>query len=205
MKPTVVCLCGSTRFGNAFAKANLEETLAGRIVLSIGCNMKSDSELFGSMSGEDLKRIKTNLDDLHKRKIDLADEILVLNVGGYIGDSTRSEIEYAKSHGKNIRWLEPIQQPQSAPVPKLVEACEAYFRASDVNHSFRPCTKLHYHGMDERETMRLALAAEKRRHELVERVLEAVRDYFPTCLIVKTNYLQTQIDNLDAFDKECTV
>lgn len=119
--PTIVCLCGSTRFGEAFAKANLEETLAGRIVLTIGCNMKSDSELFGSMSAEELKRVKTELDELHKRKIDIADEVLVLNVGGYIGESTRSEIEYAKQHGKKIRYL----TPQPAPVPTLVDdTCE---------------------------------------------------------------------------------
>ena len=103
--PRIVCLCGSTRFGEAFAKANLEETLAGRIVLSIGCNMKSDTEIFGNLSESKLQEIKTGLDELHKRKIDLADEILVLNVGGYIGDSTRSEIEYAVMHGKLIRWL----------------------------------------------------------------------------------------------------
>jgi len=106
MKPIVVCLCGSTRFGDAFAKANLDETLAGRIVLTIGCNMKSDTELFGHMSERELAEIKTRLDELHKRKIDLADEVLVLNVGGYIGNSTRSEIEYAVAHNKPVRYLE---------------------------------------------------------------------------------------------------
>lgn len=109
-KPTVVCLCGSTRFGDAFAKANLEETLAGRIVLTIGCNTKSDTELFGGMQEEELKRIKTGLDELHKRKIDLCDEILVLDVNGYIGDSTKSEIEYAMAHGKRCRYLSAEQE-----------------------------------------------------------------------------------------------
>ena len=107
-KPKVVCLCGSTRFGDAFARANLDETLAGRIVLTIGCNMKSDADLFGHMSDAELQSVKIMLDELHKRKIDLADEILVLNVGGYIGDSTRSEIAYAVEHGKAVRWLEPV-------------------------------------------------------------------------------------------------
>ena len=107
-KPVVVCLCGSTRFGEAFAKANLDETMNGKIVLSIGCNMKSDTELFGHMDDEELKSIKTALDELHKRKIDLADEILVLNVGGYIGESTRSEIVYAVEHGVTVRYLEPL-------------------------------------------------------------------------------------------------
>jgi len=106
MRPRIVCLCGSTRFGEAFAEANLTETLAGRIVLSIGCNMKSDHELFDGMPQAQLDGIKATLDELHLRKIDLADEILVLNVGGYIGDSTKREIAYAQSLGKPIRWLE---------------------------------------------------------------------------------------------------
>lgn len=101
--PTVVCLCGSTKFIDAFQKAEFDETLAGRIVLTIGCDAKSDSELFHGAEGE---RVKERLDELHKRKIDLADEVLVLNVGGYIGNSTRSEIDYAMESGKPIRYLE---------------------------------------------------------------------------------------------------
>jgi nitrogenase subunit NifH len=99
-KPTVVCLCGSTRFMQAFQEANLRETLAGRIVLSVGCDTKSDEMLHITTEQ------KTMLDELHKHKIDLADEILVLNVGGYIGSSTTSEIAYARLHNKRIRWLE---------------------------------------------------------------------------------------------------
>lgn len=99
--PRIVCLCGSTRFSEAYREANLRETLAGNIILTVGCDTKSDENL-GL-----LPKFKVKLDDLHKRKIDLADEILVLNVGGYIGESTRSEIEYAKAAGKPIRYLEP--------------------------------------------------------------------------------------------------
>jgi len=99
--PTLVCLCGSTRFLEAFREANYRETLAGKIVLSIGCVTSSDSDL-----GLD-DETKSRLDELHKRKIDLADEILVLNVGGYIGESTRSEIEYAERQRKTVRYLEP--------------------------------------------------------------------------------------------------
>lgn len=77
---TIVCLCGSTRFSEAYQKANLTETLAGRIVLSIGCDMRSDHQLFDGFSEERLNEIKANLDELHLRKIDLADEILVLKV-----------------------------------------------------------------------------------------------------------------------------
>jgi hypothetical protein len=98
--PIIVCLCGSTRFGKTFKGANLRETLAGKIVLSIGCDFKSDDAL--GLTEEDKKR----LDELHKRKIDLADEVLILNVNGYIGDSTRSELEYAYKTGKRIRFLE---------------------------------------------------------------------------------------------------
>lgn len=106
-RPKIVCLCGSTRFSDAFREANLRETLAGRIVLSIGCDMRSDADIFAGMSEGELAEIKAMLDELHKRKIDLADEVLVLNVRGYIGESTRSEIRYAVAHGKPLRFLEP--------------------------------------------------------------------------------------------------
>lgn len=98
--PTIVCLCGSTRFKEAFETASRNETLAGRIVLSVG--------MFGHMEGLDMSgRVKQMLDELHLRKIDLANEVLFLNVGGYIGDSTRRELQYAADHGKKIRFLEP--------------------------------------------------------------------------------------------------
>jgi hypothetical protein len=98
-RPTVVCLCGSTRFIDAFRQAEFDETLAGRIVLTIGCDTKSDDML---NLGPD---VKERLDELHKRKIDLADEVLILNVGGYVGKSTHSELVYAREHGKRVRWL----------------------------------------------------------------------------------------------------
>ena len=77
-------------------------TLEGNIVISVG--------LFGH-SGDDevwAEGTKAMLDDMHKRKIDMADTIYVINVGGYIGDSTRSEIDYAKKHGKQILYLEAL-------------------------------------------------------------------------------------------------
>ena len=99
MKPTIVCLCGSTKFKNEYIKANQKETLKGKIVLSVG--------LFGHADGLSLtEKQKDGLDELHKRKIDLSDEILVLNVGGYIGSSTASEIKYAESINKKVRYLE---------------------------------------------------------------------------------------------------
>ncbi|GHO94816.1 hypothetical protein KSF_048640 [Reticulibacter mediterranei] len=104
--PTIVCLCGSTRFSQAFQEANLRETLAGKIVLSIGCDTKSDYDL--ALGPVD----KTALDLLHFFKIDLAHEVLVLNVGGYIGESTQREIAYARKSGKVIRWLEPVYESE---------------------------------------------------------------------------------------------
>jgi hypothetical protein len=104
-KPKIVCLCGSTRFMKAFQQANLKETLDGNIVLSIGCNNKSDTDLIAD--GELTEELKQKLDELHKRKIDLADEVLILNVGGYVGKSTRGEIAYAQSLNKPLRWLDP--------------------------------------------------------------------------------------------------
>jgi cell division protein FtsB len=98
--PTIVCLCGSTRFYKEFQQYNLEETLAGKIVLSVGAFVHDDTL---NLTAEQ----KIALDELHKRKIDIADEVLILNVGDYIGSSTRSELEYAINAGKVIRFLEP--------------------------------------------------------------------------------------------------
>lgn len=98
-RPSVVCLCGSTRFKDAFIKAQKDETLQGKIVLSVG--------LFGHEEGLDMSGpVKKMLDELHFKKIDLADEVLFLNVGGYIGESTARELQYAKEQGKKIRFLE---------------------------------------------------------------------------------------------------
>ena len=97
--PTIVCLCGSTKFKEAFLDAAKSETLDGRIVLSVG--------FFGHADGITLSsEHKAKLDILHLRKIDLADEVLVVNVGQYIGESTQREIEYARSTGKPVRYLE---------------------------------------------------------------------------------------------------
>ncbi len=107
-RPTVVCLCGSTRFWRTFQELGLQETLAGRIVLSIGAARAADDDdrTFGGYTpAAEYDAVKDQLDELHKRKIDLADEILVLDVGGYVGPSTRSEIEYAQAAGKPVRWL----------------------------------------------------------------------------------------------------
>ena len=97
----MVTLCGSTRFREAFLREQKRLTLAGCIVLSVGLfGHSGDGEVF-------TEGIKEMLDDMHKRKIDMADGIFVINVGGYIGESTRSEIAYAMRTGKDVAYLEP--------------------------------------------------------------------------------------------------
>lgn len=99
-KYKVITLCGSTRFKDAFMEAQKRLTLEGNIVTSVG--------LFGHSGDSEVwtEGTKEMLDDMHQRKIDIADEIFVINVGGYIGSSTRSEIEYAQTTGKTVRYLE---------------------------------------------------------------------------------------------------
>ena len=101
-KYKVITLCGSTRFKDAFLEMQKRLTLEGNIVISVG--------LFGHSGDNEawVEGTKEMLDDMHKRKIDMADEIFVINVGGYIGDSTRSEIEKKKKTGKSIHYLEII-------------------------------------------------------------------------------------------------
>ena len=106
-KYKVVTLCGSTRFKDAFMEVQKRLTLEGNIVISVGLfGHSGDSEVWENMDEGTLTATKAMLDDMHKRKIDMADEIFVINVGGYIGESTRSEIEYAKAQGKQVNYLE---------------------------------------------------------------------------------------------------
>jgi len=98
--PKIVCLCGSTRFKEEYLRAAYEYTMQGWIVLTVHAFAHAD----GISYTEDEK---ADLDILHLRKIDLADDILIISVDGYIGDSTLREISYARSHGKGIRRWEP--------------------------------------------------------------------------------------------------
>ena len=103
-RPKVVCLCGSTRFMDAYFEAGWKETLLGNIVLSVG--VCKHSEHHGAEAlGPD---VVAKLDELHLRKIDEADEVLILNVGGYIGESTANELAYARANGKVVRFLEGV-------------------------------------------------------------------------------------------------
>ncbi|MBQ7919847.1 MAG: hypothetical protein IJ324_07915 [Lachnospiraceae bacterium] len=105
----VITLCGSTRFKEQFLEAQKRLTLEGNIVISVGLfGHSGDPEVWEGMSEDTLTKMKHMLDDMHKCKIDMADEIYVINVGGYIGESTRSEIEYAKNAGKVVRYLEEV-------------------------------------------------------------------------------------------------
>ena len=99
----VITLCGSTHFKDEFMEAQKRLTLEGNIVISVG--------LFGHFSDDEVwtEGTKEMLDDMHKRKIEMADEMFVINVGGYIGSSTRSEIEYASSTGKAVHYLVPVE------------------------------------------------------------------------------------------------
>ena len=106
-KYPVITLCGSTRFKEEFMEMQKKLTLAGNIVISVGLfGHAGDAEVWENMDEGTLTRTKVMLDDMHKRKIDMSDEIFVINKNGYIGDSTRSEINYALEHGKTVKYLE---------------------------------------------------------------------------------------------------
>jgi hypothetical protein len=104
----IITLCGSTRFKDEINAANARLTMQGHLVISMG--------VFGHVDMPDHdwttdgNTTKKMLDDLHRRKIQLADEIFVINVGGYIGKSTRDEIRYARSIGVGVNYLEPKQE-----------------------------------------------------------------------------------------------
>lgn len=98
-KPEIVCLIGSTKFKAEYIKQNFLLTMSGKIVLSVGLYGHADAEVYHPSEDE-----KSMLDDLHKRKIDLCDWVLCINPGGYIGDSTRSELSYATELCKPILY-----------------------------------------------------------------------------------------------------
>lgn len=105
--PTIVCICGSTRFMTEMAEADMEETAAGRIVVKPGVNMKTMHPLWADPV--EAEALKVRLDDLHRAKIRLASEVLV--VGDYIGTSTTAEIRYARGLGIPVRFTHPDVDP----------------------------------------------------------------------------------------------
>ena len=100
----VITLCGSTKFKDEFLQVQKDLTLKGNIVISVG--------LFGHSGDNEVwtEGTKEMLDDMHKRKIDMSDEIFVINVNGYIGESTKSEIKYALKTNKKVNYLEPTNK-----------------------------------------------------------------------------------------------
>ena len=100
-KYNVITLCGSIRFKNEFMKVQEELTLDGNIVFT--------PNFFNNLKGEINAETKKMLDEMHRQKIDISNEIYVINCGGYIGESKKSEIEYAKANGKKISYLEDIR------------------------------------------------------------------------------------------------
>ena len=101
----IICLCGSVRFKKDFEEADWAFTMSGDIVVQPGCwNHAQFHE-----DNKYMQDCKVSLDKLHKKKIDLADMVYIINKDGYIGESTRSEIEYAESKNKWIAYMEPIE------------------------------------------------------------------------------------------------
>ncbi|AOW87205.1 hypothetical protein BC342_12315 [Streptomyces olivaceus] len=107
--PRIVVICGSIRFMAEMNEADLRETEAGKIVVKPGWDMKSPHGL--RPDPVEAEALKARLGDLHRAKILLADEVLV--VGGYVGDSTRAEIAYARSLGKPVRFTHPEVAPDA--------------------------------------------------------------------------------------------
>lgn len=106
--PPVVCICGSTRFAETMNEVSERLTLDGKIVVRPEVVTYSDAD--------DPQRrdpaVKKALDELHKRKIDLAGEVFVVDVDGYVGESTRSEIAYAEAAGKPVRYYTTAALPR---------------------------------------------------------------------------------------------
>ena len=126
--PRIVVICGSTRFMTEMNEADLRETKAGKIVVKPGCDMKSPHELWADPV--EAEALKVRLEYLHRAKIRLADEVLV--VGDYIGDSTRAEIAYARSLGKPVRFTHPEVDPDALGATARTEAAD--LRAMEQDH-----------------------------------------------------------------------
>lgn len=98
-KYNIITLCGSIKFKKEFMEMKEKLTLEGNIVFT--------PNFFETITKEEINsKYKKMLDEMHKQKIDISNEIFVINVDGYIGESTKSEIEYAKEKGKNILYLQ---------------------------------------------------------------------------------------------------
>src|SRR5699024_9874721 len=99
-RPEVVCICGSARFAREMREANPDLTSAGIIAVARG--------EAGDASGSSSSEQKEMLDVLHLRKSDLADRVLVVSPGGYVGEPTSKEIAYARANGKPVSFTDPV-------------------------------------------------------------------------------------------------
>lgn len=101
VKAKVITMCGSLKFKKEFMEYAEKLELEGNCVLSVIYPTNEDKDYYTEEQAD-------ILDKMHKQKIDMSDSIFVVNVGGYIGNSTKSEIEYAKKHNKEVLYLENI-------------------------------------------------------------------------------------------------
>lgn len=150
--PRVITLCGSTKFKEQFEDANERLTMAGNLVISVG--------VFGHAKGIELtKQEKEMLDHIHFKKIDLADEVFVINVNGYIGQSTRKEIEYATRSGKQISYLEPVPEDEELVIDKhgSTSTLTSFFDSESVRYFFHEKEKdlLQFRSYGQRYDVRL--------------------------------------------------
>ena len=99
----VITLCGSTKFEAEFAEVNQRLTMDGCVVISLG--MFSLPDLPDYDWTVDSSDLKGRLGGVHFQKIRMADEVYIVDPGGYVGESTRREIAYAESLGKPVRYL----------------------------------------------------------------------------------------------------
>lgn len=159
-KPVVVCLCGSSKHPELHMRVMMDETLAGRIVIPMGLYGHADfpsGAKAATNDGDESTAVKQMLDTLHHRKIDVADEVLVVRVAGYIGNSTRREIEYAESKGKHVRYFDwgqptPATSGDSMDVHyKQLEAERDAWRDSFRAINVKLINLLHAHGTGETE------------------------------------------------------
>lgn len=119
----IITLCGSTKFKDQFISEQKRLTLEGNIVISVGLfGHSGDVEVFTNNT-------KEMLDNMHKRKIDLADEIFVINVGGYIGESTKSEIKYAINKNKVVKYLENLDKD----LENAIESLSEYYKNPNID------------------------------------------------------------------------
>ena len=138
-KYPIITLCGSTRFKNEFMDAQKELTLRGYIVISVGLfGHAGDEEVWENMDEGTKTKTKMMLDSMHKEKIHMADEIFIINPNGYIGDSTWSEICYARMLGKPIEFMESVDEKSiDAMVEKHIYKAEelAWKQIDSILHS----------------------------------------------------------------------